>query len=57
MDSQLTLKQKLSQPESIVIIKKILIDHDYLSRTKIAGVICKQFTSTLSHSKPFRFTG
>ncbi|MDQ6996066.1 MAG: hypothetical protein Q9M82_01220, partial [Mariprofundus sp.] len=43
MDRQHTLKQKLSQPESIAVIKQILIDHNDLPRTKIAAVVCEHF--------------
>ncbi|MDQ6999127.1 MAG: DUF4338 domain-containing protein [Mariprofundus sp.] len=43
MDRQYTLKQKLSQPESIAVIKQILIDHDHFPRSKIADVVCEHF--------------
>lgn len=52
MDSQYTLKQKLSQPESIPIIKQILIDHDHLSRTRIAAAVCKHFKFYDAQGKP-----
>jgi len=52
MDRQQTLKQKLSRPESIEVIKQILIDHDHLPRTKIATVVCEHFRFFDAQGKP-----
>ncbi|MDQ6967634.1 MAG: hypothetical protein Q9M14_02995, partial [Mariprofundaceae bacterium] len=49
---QNNIKQKLSETDSIQIVRNIICDHPKLSRTKISRLVCEHFDFFNAKSKP-----
>ncbi len=54
MKTQHLIKRKLSRPESITIIREILEQHDSLTRSRIAELVCERFLFYNAWGKPQR---